>query len=450
MPAASAASRQRNRRNMPRTEPRTAPNEIKCPVTLDDVDLFSPGAQEHWYESYPILHAQEPVHRIPGEGTTPHHDGFILTKYEDILRVVRDPERFPPFLTQKPLPNPDGSPPQLNAMQVSIQSLRPNDELWRAHRQDLTDPWVGPGATRHNGMITRAAVELIDQWIDKGEVDFVNEFARPLPQIVMANVLGFPLEDIARMADWGAAQVMPFVYGHGHRNLLTPGQSVEQLRLLNGFKEYVQEQVEAKRVAPKDDMITFLTQVTYAPLGRKLTDVEINGVVYAMVIGGLETTQYAMAEQAQLFCEDPDLYQTVRKDRSKLRLFIEEGLRLRAPTQGLSTRFTIQDEVFQGVNVPPGSILHLRWAAANRDPDEWECPNDVRLDRKGATRHLTFSQGPRSCPGSGISRVEQFIAWNLLMDRVERWEYAPGNTFVHQPGIMLGLFELHLNFTKVA
>ena len=250
------------------------------------------------------------------------------------------------------------------------------------------------------------------------------------------------------MEEWGGAQVMSFVYGHGHRNELTPSQAAEQARILAGFKEYVADWVIEKRKRPKDDMISWLTQVTYSPFNRKLNDTEINGIVYAMMIGGLETTQYAMAEEAQLFCEDPELYQTVRSDRSKLRGFIEEGLRLRSPTQGLSTRTTTRDEEFQGVKVPEGSILHMRWAAGNRDPEEWECPNDLLLDRKGVTRHLTFSQGSRSCPGSGISRQEQLIAWNLLMDRISHLEYGEGNTFVHQPGIMLGLFELHLNFTK--
>jgi cytochrome P450 len=314
---------------------------------------------------------------------------------------------------------------------------------------------VGAGATRHHDMIEAAAKGLMAHWIDRGvgrrgEVEFVGEFARLLPQIVMANVLGFPLEDIPRMETWGAAQVMAFVYGRGHRNLLTPEQTEEQLRILDGFKEYVADWVVEKRANPKDDMISWLTQVVYSPFDRKLTDTEINGIVYAMMIGGLETTQYAMAEQAQLFCEDPDLYRAIREDRTKLRLFIEESLRLRAPTQGLSTRTTIQEEEFQGVKVPAGSVLHMRWAAGNRDPEAWECPNELRLDRKGVTRHLTFSQGSRSCPGSGISRQEQLIAWSVLMDRIETLEYGAGNSFEHQPGIMLGLFELKLNFTASA
>jgi cytochrome P450 len=424
---------------------------MKCPMSLADVDLFSPGAQEHWYEAYPILHAEAPVHRIPGEGTTPDTDGFILSKYEDIMFVVQNPARFPAFLSEKPKPDVNGNIPGLNAMQVAILSLRPNMDLWRAHKRELTEPWVGgSGARRHTEMVTKVVDGLIEQWIDRGEVDFVNAFARPLPQIVMANVLGFPHADIPQLEIWGGAMVKPFVYGRGHRNILTQEEIDEQMKVLDGFGDYVSAQVADKRKNPKNDMTTFLTQVTYQALGRKLTDTEIVGVVYAMVIGGLETTQYAIAEEAQLLCEDPDLFKTIKADRSKIRNFCEEALRLRSPTQGLSTRYTIQDEEFQGVKVPKGSIVHMRWAAANRDPSAYECPNDVVLDRKGITRHLTFSQGPRSCPGSGLSRLEQTIAWNRLLDRIDSLDYAPNNNFNHQPGIMLGIHALNLKFTKAA
>ena len=426
-------------------------SEMECPVSLNDVDLFSPGAQEHWYEAYDILHREAPVHRIPGEGTTPHHDAFILSKHEDISMVVRDPDRFPPglLLATKALEKiPKEELPRMNAMVVSMLTLRPNMELWRAHRQELTDPWVGPGAKRHEEMITRTVDGIIDNWIDNDEVDFVAEFARPVPQQVLAKVLGFPLEDVPRLARWGQAQVAPFVYGKGHRNILTAEQTEEQFKLLDGFKDYVQEQVEDKRRNPRDDMITFLTQVTYQALGRKLTDLEINGVVYAMVIGGLETTQYAIEEQAQLLCEHEGLFSRLKNDRSLIRQFTEEAMRMRSPTQGLSTRQTSRDEVFQGVKIPKGSTLHLRWGAANVDPDEFECPMELRLDRKSVTRHLTFSAGPRVCPGAGISRLEQVIAWNRLFDRLDAIRYAPGNNFLHQPGIMLGTLELKLNFKK--
>ena len=422
---------------------------MACPHALAEVDLFGPGAAEHWFEAYGILHAEAPVARLPGQGLTPDRDAYILTKYADIARVVRDWERFPPTLSLLVTQIEQSGRmaremPDIDAMVQSIVALRPTPELWRAHRQQLTDPWVGPGAKRHAAMITGHVDDLIDGLMDRETIDFVADFARPLPQRTMARVLGFPLEDVSQLAIWGNAQVMSYVHGCGHNNILTADQTAEKFRLLAGFSDYVRDKVREKRAAPRDDMISFLTQVHYAPLDRRLSDEEINGIVYAMVIGGLETTQYALAEQAQLICERPGLFDRLRGDRELIRPFIEEGMRLRSPTQGLSTRITSRDEVFQGVEVPAGSTLHLRWGAANIDPDEFEDADQLKLDRKAVTRHLAFSAGPRVCPGAGLSRLEQTIAWNRLCDRFGGIAYAPGNTFLHQPGIMLGTLELKL------
>lgn len=423
-------------------------------MTLDDVDLFGPGAAEHWYEAYTILHSEAPVVRLAGQGLTPERDAFILTKYEDIARVVRDWDRYLPTLSLLVAQIEESGKlardmPDLNAMVESIVVLRPTPELWRAHRQELTDPWVGPGAKRNEAMIAGHVHALLDAMRGKSGVDFVADFARPLPQRTMACVLGFPLEDLPLLEKWGNAQVMSFVYGKGHNNILTQEQNAEKLSLLAGFSDYVREKVREKRTRPADDMISFLTQVHYQALDRTLSDEEIDGIVYAMVIGGLETTQYALAEQAQLVCETPGLFARLKADRELVRTFIEEGMRVRSPTQGLSTRITTRDEVFQGVGVPAGSTLHLRWGAANVDPDEFEDARTVKLDRKAATRHLAFSAGPRVCPGAGISRLEQTLAWNLILDRYDDIAYADGNTFLHQPGIMLGTLALKLNLTPV-
>ena len=425
-------------------------SEMACPHQLADVDLFALGAQEHWYEAYDILHNEAPVHRIPGEGFMPGTDAFILTRYEDISRVVKDEQRYPPALSLmiRQLSESPQAAVNMNTMIQSMVSLRPNPELWRTHRQELTDPWVGPGASRHKSMIVDVAHSLIDQWVDEEKVDFVSQFAQPLPQMVMAKVLGWPIEDLKLLKYFGDGTVKAFVYGSGHRCILPTEEVRSQLEVLQEFQAYTNALIAARRSAPEEDMITFLTTVEYSPLNRKLTDAEINGIVYAMVIGGLETTQYALAEQVQLVIENHAVWQALKEDKRKVRAFTEEGMRLRAPTQGLSTRTTSQEEVFQGVAVPKGSFLHMRWAAANIDPLEWDDPTELKLDRKAGTRHLTFSQGARVCPGASLSRLEQVEAWNALIDRIGHFEYAPDNTFVHQPGIMLGVVKLNLAFKK--
>ncbi len=430
---------------------------MTCPVDLAAVDLFGPGAQEHWYEMYEILHREAPVLRIPDGGLRPGTDAYVLTKHADIAAVVKDPERFT-VMGQRRLTDwaNEGMTAERtyevsrNLMTASMVSLRPTQELYIKHRKELTDPWVGTGAHRHRETITRLANDLVDEWIDDGEVEFISRFARPLPQRVFATILGFPFDDIPQLAEWGDAIVTPFVHGTGLKHELTPEQTAEMLARLEGFQDYIYEHVRRKRRDPQDDMVSFLCDVHYEALDRKLTDLEIAGIVHAMIIGALETTQYALEEQAQLLCEIPGLFDLLRADRSKVRAFTEEALRLRSPTHGLSTRMTSQDEVFQGVDVPAGSLLHLRYAAGNVDPDEFECPYDLDLERDGLTRHLAFSAGPRVCPGANLSRIEQQIAWGVLLDRLESVEYGEGNDWLHQPGIMLGTLKLNLRFSKIS
>ncbi len=440
---------------MPAKTPNHNLSQMGCPHHLQDVDLFSPGAQEHWYEAYDLLHAEAPVHRIPGEGFEPGSDAFILSRHEDIATVVRDEERFPVIgsvFLKRLMEESEGDLsglPGINTLTTSMASLRPNPVLWRSHRQELTDPWVGPGAARNEPMIKRLVNERLDQWIDRGEVEWVSEFAQPVPQTVMANILGWPIADLKLLKYYGDGTVKPFVYGAKHNNILPKEETKSQWEVLKEFREYTARLITGKRKTPGDDMITFLTQVDYSPLNRKLTDLEINGIVYAMVIGGLETTQYAIAEQVQLLIENPHTWDAIKDDRGKLKAFMEESMRLRSPTQGLSTRITSRDEVFQGVDVAKGSSLHLRWAAANIDPHEWEDPLALKLDRKAGTRHLVFSQGPRVCPGASLSRLEQICAWTAIFERIDGFEYDENNTFLHQPGIMLGTLELNLKFRKV-
>ena len=450
---------------MSKKTPNHTLSPMSCPVTLADVDLFGPGAQEHWYEAYPILHRDAPVQVLPGQGSDGVSDAFVLNSYADIERVVKDPQRFTPVMSMlvqelQALVDRGEQPPQdasrFNLALDSVRTLRPTMELWRAHRQELTDPWVGPGARRHTQMITEITDDLIDQWIDRddgdgrGTVEFIQEFARPLPQRVTARVLGFPLEDVGQLAAWGAAQVMQYVYGKGHLNQLSEAETALQSQRLDGFADYLADQVARKRRNPQDDMISALTQIRYSALDRKLTDEEVYGIIYFMVLGGLETTQYALEEEAQLLCEQQALFDVIRASPDKIRAFTEEAMRLRAPTQGLSTRVTTRDEEFQGVQVPAGSILHIRFGAGNVDPQQYACPYQLDLERKALGNHLAFSQGPRTCPGAGISRLEQVIAWERLFARLDSLEYAPGNTFEHQPGIMLGTLALKLRFRRAA
>ena len=430
-----------------------------CPVAAEiGAELFAPGSQERWFESYKILHTEAPIARIPGKGWIPGTDAFVVSKFADIAAITRDPRFF------DLMPEDISAAASAGSSEIeseifreegfgetvdAARTLRPTVEQHKRYRMQLWDPWVGPeGAERHREMVTAAVNDLIDRWIDDGRVEFVTGFAAPLPQTVITTILGFPLEDMPLLKKMEEAQVRRFVYGDGPRNELPEDVERENAAVLIDFHRYIQEQIDEKRKNPKEDMVSFLTQVDYE--GRRLSDGEIISIAVLMHIGGNETTQYALTSEALLLAQRPDIVAELRADRGKIRFFVEEALRLYAPTQGgAGGRFVPEDMEIRGVHIPRGSLLHLRFGAGNRDADLCLAPAEVHLDRKNPGRHLTFSMGPRNCPGQGISRLEQNIAVEALVDRLDNLHFAPDkNDFTHQPGIMLGLYELHLEFEK--
>ena len=419
-----------------------------CPVQVGDVDLFAPGSQEHWYEAYSLLHEESPVLQIPGGGKAPGTDAYVITKYADISRIIRDPEAFPPADLRQASDEAAeifretgyGTPADTR------QSLRPDLESHKQHRLQLTDPWVGAvGAEQHADMIRSQVDLLLEGWDSRNGAELVQEFAQPLPQRVITTILGLPLEDLPKLRAFEEAQVRRFVYFINHKDELPPDEEVENAQALVEFQQYLKEQADEKRRHPGNDMLTFLTQVEYE--GRKLTDAEIVSVTFGMHIGGNETTQFALTSEWLLLAQNPGVWAELKRDRSKVRFFVEEALRVYAPTQGSSSRLAARDVEFQGVKIPAGSLLHVRYGAGNRDEETFPRADSIDLSRPNPGRHLTFSQGPRNCPGAGLTRLEQNIAVNGWLDRFESIGLAEGkNDFRHIPGRMLGLIDLHVTF----
>ncbi|MEX0683409.1 MAG: cytochrome P450 [Dehalococcoidia bacterium] len=418
-----------------------------CPA---DVDLFEPGAQEFWFEAYRILHEQAPVVQLPGGGVVPGTDAFVITKYDDISRILRDPVKFP-------TPGDYAVPPYQQAVFRAAgfgqlvdarETLRPNHHAHQRHRRQLTGPWVGPaGAERNREMIRDHARALLDCFPDDGEVEFDQAFAAPLSQRVIATMLGFPLKDMPKLREWAETQVSRFVVGRTHRNLLPDEQDRENAKALVQFNQYIQEQIDDKRQNPQNDMISFLTNVVYED--RRLTDGEIMSVVISMHNAGSETTQHALTSECMLLAQNSKLWTELKADRAKVHLFVEEALRAYAPTQGFSFRLSAEDVEIQGVRIPRESLLHIRYGSGNRDPEQFANPELIDLTRAHISNHLAFSLGLFSCPGAGLSRLEQNVAINLLLDRFDAVELVPGkNDFTHKPGIMLALNSLYVRFAR--
>jgi cytochrome P450 len=304
--------------------------------------------------------------------------------------------------------------------------------------------------------------ELIDAFVASGATEFVGSFALPLPVRMITRILGFPDADIPRLKAWSTAWVLPF------SGPLTDEQEVWVAENVVEFQHYINDQIQLRRAAiadgaPDNDVLTALVSASFDdparsasadggdPL-RPLTDHEIITIVDHLYIGGNETTTFALTSALWILLRgdeygSPGLYERVRDDRSLLVPFIEEALRLESPTQGLYRRVAVDTEL-GGVAVPAGSVVHIRYAAANRDERRFPEPDNVVLDRQNGRRHLAFSLGEHHCPGEGLSRFEQRIALDRLLDRLPDLRLASTNTFTHAPGFVLrALDELHLEWT---
>ncbi|QGN55683.1 cytochrome P450 [Novosphingobium sp. Gsoil 351] len=401
------------------------------------IDLFGPKAGQHWYETYRQLRETAPVYQVPGTTL------YVLTRYDDIAMVVRDSERFSTEADRH-----GGEPLLLHPEAREIYRQRgwpkafPLSQDPPEHRRfrALVNPFFAGGQLeRSRAMIKRRVAALIDQFADAGRVEFVAGFAVPLPAAVIGDLLGLPEADQPRLAEWSYAWALPFARG------LSRDQEIWVAEKGVEFQQYLKGWIDRRRAEPADDIISELAQARLDD--RALDDGEIVQILDHLYIGGNETTAYALASGIWIMLREPLIHAALCADRSRIKGFVEEVLRLESPTQGLY-RTTTRDAEIRGVAIPRGATLHLRFAAANRDPAVFEEPDAVRLDRPNAMRHMAFSQAEHHCPGSGLSRLELQIAFNALINRLPNLRLDPlCNTYEHQPGFVLrALKELWLEF----
>ncbi len=418
-----------------------------CPFEhVDEIDFMDPVVQENWFDAYDLIREESPAYFMPQIGM------YVLTRYDDIEYVLRRPTEFvggSDMQESEPLVK----YPEAHALyrEKGWTRYTPLGENLpkHAHYRALVDPALTANAIREREDFVRTAInELIDSWIDEGEIEFIDRFAEPLPMIVIAELLGFPRMDLPQLKEWSGAWVLPFSRG------LTLEQELWAVEKHIELQHYIFETMQQKRKEPRNDIISRLTQIEVhdADTGedRPLTDTEIIGITDHLLIGGNETTAFALSNGLWLLFRYPEIYEELQADHSKTKGFVEETLRIESPTQGL-IRFVTKDCEIGGVKIPKGALLSIRYGAGNRDPRRFPNPEQPELERKNAGRHLAFGIGEHVCPGATLSRLEQRWAWEILLSRVKNIRPAAGkNDYSHRSGMWVrALNEIHMEFDKV-
>jgi cytochrome P450 len=401
-----------------------------CPRSVAEVNLNDPATQENWYPTYDLLREQAPVWQVPGTNM------FVLTRFDDVQYVLRRTDLF----LRRPVELP---PLPTDSIQQRVLQYY-NDHGWQRtmplaidppdHRRyrELVDPFFSvAGAETQRPLITGIVNDLIDVMAKRKRCEFVADFALPLPVLVITIMMGFDVADIPQLKEWSEAWVLPF------RGGLSDDEEMYVARKIVEFQHHIKDTIEAKKASPDGSVISFLANEARFRGERPLTDTEIISMVDHLYIGGNETTTFALTSGLWLMLSNPDAHAALLADRLRVKNFVDENLRMESPTQGLP-RIAGADTEIAGVKIPKNSVVHLRYAAANRDPQTFACPADLDVDRSNANRHVAFSVGETHCPGAGLSRLEQSIAFSVLLDRLPNLRFSPDlNDFTHHPNFTL-------------
>ena len=413
-----------------------------CPFkSAAEIDFMDPVVQENWFDAYDVLREESPVYYMPQIGM------YVLTRYDDIEYVLRRRALFTgstdPNAANRLIQHPEARALYAEKGYTRVMPISGNPPV-----RALVEPALTASAIKaREGFIRNTINGLIDDWIDEGEVDFMERFAVPLPMIVIAELLGFPRTDLPQLKEWSYAWVLPYSRG------LSLEQETWAVNKHIELQHYIAEHIQRKRSDPKDDIISRLAhiEVEDVDLGKKrpLTDTEIIGTTDHLLTGGNETTAFALSSGLWLLFRNPDIYRELQTDPGKIKGFVEETLRIESPTQGL-TRYVSEDTEIGGVPVPKGAILSIRYGAGNHDPARFPDPDQPNVDRKNAGRHLAFGIGEHVCPGATLSRLEQNWAWEILFQRLRNIRPTPGkNDFKHITGMWVrALSTIHMQFDK--
>jgi cytochrome P450 len=396
-------------------------------MRAQDHSLLEPAIQESPYAYYRACHEQAPVHFSAPLGA------FLVTRYRDVQHVLSHPEIWANDLLRKA----GFSMFQHAEARAILESegwprdtrLQSDPPVHRDYRSLVASAFTAGRVRSLAPFIEEVARELANEMARSPECDFLQRFAAWLPIRVITRLLGLPAEDALRIKRWSDAWVEPL------SGVISLEREIEVAHQGVELQRYLADWMEKKRSDPGEDVLTTLATACF-PDGRPLPMAEKMGLAEHLIVGGHETVTSALASGLWLLIEHPAAEAALRRDRSLLRNFVEEALRLESPSQGFF-RHAERDGEVAGVPIPRGAMVHVRFAAANRDPEQFPDPDVLDLERKNSGAHMAFSQGEHHCVGAPLARLELTTAFGVLLDRFERFELVPGSVLRHLPGIAL-------------
>ena len=419
----------------------------------DAIDFFR--GNELVADPYPYfdwLRGQCPVQRER------HHDVMMVTGYEEAIAVYNDTDTFSSCNSPTgPFP---GLPVALEGDDVSALIEQHRDTLPMSDQLLTFDPpihtahrallmrLITPKRLRENEeFMWRLADRQIDEFIERGDGEFIRGYGQPFAMLVVADLLGVPERD---------HELFRARLGAGSREQTGTVGSTGDKALAHNPLEFLYEQftayIEERRRDPRGDVMTGMAKATF-PDGSIPEAIDVARIAANLFAAGQETTVRLFGTALQRIGDDQALQQQLRERRELVPNFIEECLRIESPVKGDFRLARVTTEL-GGVKIPAGTTVMVVNGAANHDPRRFDRPADFEVERTNARHHIAFGHGAHTCPGAPLARAEGRITVERLLDRMDnirisesehgpagarRYDYVP--TY-----ILRGVSRLHLEF----
>ena len=424
------------------------------PEDLTSVNFFRDSRlTDDPFPFYEALRNKSPVTREDHYGVT------MVTGWQEAVDVYNDAESFSSCISVSgPFP---GYPVPLEGDDVTDLIVRHRDELPFSDQLPTLDP---PTHTNHRALLMRLitpkrlkenedamwqlADEVLDEFLTRGQGEFIGGFACPFTLRVIADLLGVPDDDRPELLERLARGTHGGALGNAEKTMnKTPLEYLYEV-----FAGYIHD----RRADPRDDVLTGLATASF-PDGTIPAVADVVRVATNVFSAGQETTVRLLSTALKVIGERPDIQRRLREDRSRLPNFIDECLRIESPVKGDFRLSRVPTTIGDAAGAAGSTVMVIN-GAANRDPRRFEDPDTFDPERKNARQHLAFGRGIHSCPGAPLARAETRVGIERLLERttdirisethhgppgVRRCQYLP--TYV-----LRGLTELHLEFDLVA
>lgn len=382
------------------------------PSSLEILDLLGPHFQADPQRVYEELRGAAPVHFLP------RHGWYLVTQAGTAREVLRDSETFSSRVHKHT------EPPAEVADEVArirsqgwpyVPALGTNDPPNHTRLRKLVQraftarslAWMEP-------LVRQTAEELAAALPDGEEIDFLSEFAEPLPVWAISRVLGLAesrRDDIRRWSVAAAASIggMP-----------DPQAWIDNEQTLLHYQQTMAAEIEDVRRSPREGLLTTLVQAADTPDADEepIPLAQLLTLLRELVIAGNETSGKLITEIARLLDTKPAAWERVRADPDRAKTIVEEALRWATPSQ-TAFRRAIRDTQLAGVEIPAGSVLVVSFASANRDETVFPQAAQFDPDRENLGQHLAFGLGMHACIGNPLARMEAVIATQVLAGHVE-------------------------------